>query len=145
MYAGTTRATITGDCRAGPGFEWQLFKSWTNPWLSPLRRRLVLRRPDYASCSLAELLLPLAECQKILTSRLHGILAAAWLGCQVAAIGRSSKVVAVAERLGVPCARPPLNRDALLDLVQHAVRVPRRVLNECREEAYYGLTACRFW
>jgi len=147
-YLGMVRgpvAFITGDCRDGPGFEWQLFKSWTKPWLSPLRRKLILRRPDYGSCGLEELVLPLAECETILSSRLHGIMAAAWLGCRVAAIGRSSKVVAFAEQLGVPCARPPLTEDAVRNVVQRAVVVPRWVLTECREAAYRGLTACKFW
>lgn len=138
-------AFITGDSREGPGFESHLFKSWTKSWLSPLRRRLMLRRPDYASCDLAELVLPLAECETILTSRLHGILAAAWLGCRVAAIGRSSKVAAFADQLGVPCIKPPLTHDSLSAVLQQAAPVSRQHLAECRDEAYQGLTACKFW
>jgi hypothetical protein len=147
-YLGTAHAPvafITGDLRDGPGFESHLFKTWTGRWFSRLRRQLTLRHRDYRSCSLEELVLPLAECETILSSRLHGILAAAWLGCRVAAIGRSSKVVAFAEQLGVPCAKPPLTEDALKDLVPEAVVVPRRLLEAARDEAYQGLTACKFW
>lgn len=138
-------AFITGDLRDGPGFESHLFRIWTRPWLSRLRRKLILRHRNYHSCSLEELVLPLAECETILSSRLHGILAAAWLGCRVAAIGRSSKVVAFAEQLGIPCAKPPLTGDALKHLVQQADVVPRRLLETARDEAYQGLTACKFW
>jgi len=55
---------------------------------------------------------------------LHGIMAAAWLGCRVAAIGRSSKVVGLRRTTGVPCARPPLTEDAVRNVVQRAVVVP---------------------
>jgi polysaccharide pyruvyl transferase WcaK-like protein len=126
-------AFITQDCRDEPG------------WRSALRAKLIPRRPDYAACTVAELVLPFAECATILTSRLHGILAAAWMGCRVAAIGRSSKVIAIAEKLGVPLVKPPLGEEVLRSVMVHAIHVPRDLLVKCRDEAYEGLEACRFW
>ena len=136
---------ITGDCRDGPGFEFELFKSWTKPFFSPLRRKLQLRRPDYGLCTLLELVQPVAECEVVLSSRLHGLLTAAWLGCRVAALGRSSKVVALAKECNIPCIEPPLDSGRIRDLIKNASVVDRARLKQCREESLDGILACKFW
>jgi polysaccharide pyruvyl transferase WcaK-like protein len=141
-------AFVTGDCRDGPVFEYGLYKSWTkgfSAWLSPLRKTLVLRRPSYSSCSLRDLAQAVAECEVILSSRYHGLLVGAWLGCRVAAIGRSSKVSSLARELGIPCVDPPIQHADLERAVKDAAPVPRRLLTEQSERAAEGLLACKFW
>jgi hypothetical protein len=138
----TRTAFITGDARDGIGFEYQLYKSWIKGWFSPLRRKLSLRRPDYAVCSLEDLVRPFAECETIISSRYHGLLTAAWFGCKVAAIGRSSKVVALARALGVPVVVPPIKQDDLKALEKAAVRVAPELLEKLRKAALAGISAC---
>ena len=138
-------AFITGDYRDGPGFEFQLFKSWTKHWLSPLRRKLILRRPDYGLCTLLDLVQPVAECETVLSSRFHGLLAAAWLGCRVAALGRSSKVVALAKECNIPCIEPPFDSQRVQALIKDASVVARTRLKQFKEESLNGILACKFW
>lgn len=138
-------AFITGDSRDGSGFEYQLFRSWTKHWFSPIRKKLILLRPNYESCNLKDLINPIADCDVILSSRFHGILAAAWLGCRVAAIGRSSKVTALAQQFGIPCVQPPLNASAIKVAVDYATMVDRELLEAHREMALQGVLACKFW
>ena len=138
-------AFITGDYRDAVGFEFHLFKRWTRNWFSPLRKKLVLRRPDYGTCTMSELIQPLAECETILSSRFHGLLAAAWLGCKVAALGRSSKVVALAKELDIPYVEPPFDSNAIQALASQAVTVSPKRLKQLREKALEGILACKFW
>jgi hypothetical protein len=136
---------ITGDCRDGPGFEFHLFKSWTKPWFSPLRRKLLLRRPEYGRCTLLDLVQPLAECETVLSSRFHGLLAAAWLGCRVAALGRSSKVVALAKECNIPCIEPPFDSQKVQEVIKSASVVDRTRLKQFKEKSLEGILACKFW
>jgi len=138
-------AFITGDSRDGSGFEYQLFRSWTKRWFSPLRKKLILMRPHYDSCALKDLIQPIAECDVILSSRFHGILAAAWMGCRVAAIGRSSKVVALAHQFGIPCVHLPLNISSIKVAVENATVVDCELLEAHRKMALQGVLACKFW
>ena len=136
-------AFITGDSRDEHGFEFSLYKSWTKTWHSILKRKLVLRRPDYAVCAIDDLVRPFAECKTVMTSRYHGLLTAAWFGCKVAAIGRSSKVTALARSLNVPVVTPPIKPGDLDRLEKKAVYVARERLMEMQKAALHGLSICR--
>jgi polysaccharide pyruvyl transferase WcaK-like protein len=96
--------------------------------------------PDYAGGSMADLLAPIARCRTILSSRYHAALAAAWLGCKVGVIARSSKVGAIAEELQVPVLAPPLAVDALRQLAERALPVSRRLLADLAEKAVEGVS-----
>jgi polysaccharide pyruvyl transferase WcaK-like protein len=135
-------AFITGDSRDEPGFEFHLYKSWTQNWHSILKRKLALERPDYAVCGMGDLVRPFAQCETIVSSRYHGLLTAAWFGCKVAAIGRSSKVAALARSLGVPVIVPPFQPNDLQALAKSAVRVAPERLEEFRLAALKGLSSC---
>jgi hypothetical protein len=138
-------AFITGDCRDGPGFEYQLFKSWTKHWFSPLRGKLVLRRPDYDRCALLDLVKPVTECETILSSRFHGILTAAWFGCKVAALGRGTKVTALAKECDIPCVEPPFDAEKIRETIKNACPVDRNRLREIKEMSLSGVLKCKFW
>jgi|SRR5579884_584734 len=138
-------AFITGDSRDAAGFEYQLFRLWAKGLFSPMRKKLILRRPQYDTCDLKELIRPVADCDVVLSSRFHGILAAAWLGCRVAAIGRSSKVTALARQFRIPCVQPALNAAEIKFAVENATVVDRKLLEAHREMALRGVLACKFW
>jgi polysaccharide pyruvyl transferase WcaK-like protein len=84
--------------------------------------------PKYHSELLSDIYAPFASCATLISSRYHGLLAGAWAGRRVGAIGRSSKVTALAEELGVPIARLPLEARSLDRLQEEAVVVPREKL-----------------
>jgi len=138
----TLTAFITGDSRDEEGFEYRLHQSWTRNWLSPLRRKLSLRRPDYAVCGMEDFVRPFAECETVISSRYHGLLTAAWCGCKVAAVGRSSKVTALAESLDVPVIIPPIKECDLITLEKAAVRVAPERLEAFQKAALQGVSAC---
>jgi polysaccharide pyruvyl transferase WcaK-like protein len=96
--------------------------------------------PDYAQGSMADLLEPIAKCRTILSSRYHAALAAAWLGCKVGVIARSSKLQAIAEELRVPVLAPPLAGDALRQLADRATPVPRQLLADLAGKAVEGVS-----
>jgi polysaccharide pyruvyl transferase WcaK-like protein len=137
----TRTAFITGDSRDGIGFEYHLYRSWTHRWFSILRRKLSLERPDYAVCSMEDFARPFAQCEAVISSRYHGLLTAAWFGCKVAAIGRSSKVVALAKVLDVPVIVPPIKAGDLNRLEKATVRVAPERLEELRKAALAGVSA----
>ena len=141
-HSKTRTAFITGDSRDGIGFEYHLYKSWTHRWFSILRRKLSLERPDYAVCRIEDFVRPFAECETIISSRYHGLLAAAWCGCKVAAIGRSSKVTALARSLGVPVICPPIKSIDLQSLEKIAVNVSSDCLETFQKAALTGLSIC---
>ncbi len=139
--SGMRTAFITGDSRTGAGFEYDLYQSWTSGWFSSLKRKLSLQRPDYSVCSMEDFVRPFAQCETIISSRYHGLLTAAWLGCKVAAVARSSKVTALAKALEIPAITPPIKPGDLEELEKNAVRVAPERLEELRHAAVNGLRA----
>jgi polysaccharide pyruvyl transferase WcaK-like protein len=90
--------------------------------------RLDIRFCQYSDDDLTEMVRPIAECETVISGRYHGLLAAAWAGCKVAAIGRSSKLTALAAELEVPIAPLPLDHCRLAELTGEAVVVRRDIL-----------------
>lgn len=103
------------------------------------RERVQLLVPAYADATLDELLLPIADCQVVLSSRYHGLLAAARLGKRVAGFGNTSKVAALSRDLGVPHFAGPLTSEGLHALGRDACVVPRQRLELHRSRALAGL------
>jgi hypothetical protein len=67
------------------------------------------------------------------------LLTGAWAGCKIAAIGRSSKVSALARQLEVPYCIPPLTIDKLKELQSQAVAVDPKRLSQMSETARAGI------
>lgn len=114
---------------------------------SNFRDKAALRVPDYYSSSISEMVRPIMECETLMSSRYHGLLIGAWSGCKVAAIGRSSKVAALARELRVPCCVPPLTIEKLRQIQHEAVAVdPARLAhlsNVALEGVAFALTGER--
>lgn len=135
--AGT--ALIAGDVRNRPELERGIYKRWRGGPFNALRRRTDCLTPRYATCTLAELARPIARCQTLVSSRYHGLLTAAWAGCRVGAIARSSKVTALARQLQIPMIVPPLNKRAVSELFEIAAPVNRAILQGQRAMAQSGV------
>jgi hypothetical protein len=95
--------------------------------------------PDYEQDSVAHLAAPVSRCRVVLSSRYHGALAAAWMGCDLGIIARSSKVLAAATDLQVPFISPPLSLAGLQGLLAQAIPVRPRVLADLAEKAVEGV------
>ena len=132
-------ALLANEIRTLPHFELGIYSRLGHfPW-SGARRRSIQLIPPYRQGNLDELVRPIAQCETVISSRYHGILTAAWAGCRVAALGRSSKIVALADELGIPCRPFPLRKEDLTALEQEAVAIPEAQLFEMRERALQGV------
>ena len=112
------------------------FKSWYYPWNTSNQ---VLSVPKYSSASLQDLVSVYSKCKKLITTRYHGLLIAAWAGCAVGAIARSSKVENLAKVLGVPYAKKPLKSSELQEVYNHATKVSRSKLDALAQKASDGV------
>jgi hypothetical protein len=77
------------------------------------RQRVSFYMPEYRNTSVEDLTRHFIEYDTVLSSRYLAILAAAWAGCKVAALGRSSKIRAVADQLGLPLVEGPFDLERL--------------------------------
>lgn len=132
-------ALISGDIRPDGWMEHGVYEQWLARRWSPLRRKSVRLRPPYEDGSTADLVVPFARCGTVVSTRYHCLLAAAWAGCRVAAVGRSSKVTALATELGVPVICPPLRSKEVLQLFDRAITVDRALLEAASERAHRGI------
>lgn len=127
-----TVAFVAGETRDWPMLEVGL-------WRRKFADLGPLLAPDYQRATLPELAIPFASCTTILTSRYHGALIGAWMGCRVAVIARNSKVQAVGDELGLPAIRSPLTISSIDHAVRNAREVPRKTLLALSERAMEGV------
>ena len=132
---------IAGDVRNIERHECHIYQQMVADLGWWTKRKLVLSVPDYMNGNLRALLAPIEDCATVISNRYHGILIAAWLGCKVAAIARSSKIPPLAKELQIPICYPPLTRDKLERLQKEACIVSRDILEAARDKA---LAAVRF-
>jgi len=140
-------AWITCEVRNMPGCEYRTYlKNWFRLGGSLISKPPLIRlyRPRYHSCTLGDLVAPFALCKTILSSRYHGILSAAWSGCRVAGIARSSKVKWLCQQLAVPVVEPPITREALCEAEKNAQSVKTSTLKRFRELAIQGINGHHF-
>ena len=85
--------------------------------------------PDYAgAATLAELVGPWGVPGALFTSRYHGVLLGAWMGCRTVAFERCSKVAGAAGQLGVALVHDLGDTQGILGVLENAEPVPRRLL-----------------
>lgn len=138
---------ITCEVRNMARCEYRVYlKNWFRLGGSFVRRppRIRLYRPRYHTCGLADLVEPFSFCKRILSSRYHGILSAAWSGCRVAGIARSSKITWLCQQLEIPMVQPPITREALSEAERNAEVVKRSTLERFRELAIQGIDGHHF-
>lgn len=102
--------------RAFGGFR--SFFRWKPDWYSP----------EYDSEDIAGLVKHFATYDAVISSRYHALVAAAWAGCRVVAISRSSKINFLADELGIPVVPKCLDEYALRAALIQAQPVNRTKL-----------------
>lgn len=126
--------------RKTPLYERRIFEEISKPPKSKVSQKARLLVPNYQSGSLYDLIAPICTCDSIITTRYHGLLAAAWAGCKVSAIRRSSKVSALAELLDIPYVELPITLSKLEFLKEKSVKVSREKLENLRDKAFEGVS-----
>lgn len=100
--------------------------------------------PNYAATTVRELLAPIVVAETLISSRYHGLMAAAWAGRRVGILGgRSSKIAALAEELKVPIVMPPYNTYKLREVYEDARIVDRSILEAKRDDALNSIIKFR--
>ncbi len=93
-------------------------------------------QPDYHNLyKISDLVRHYSKCEVVITSRFHSLLTAAWAGCKVVALERSSKVSALAEDLGIKEVKKPFTPDKLMRSYDESVVVDINILNSFHEQA----------
>lgn len=119
--------------------EVDLYRRWTQKslcWWKPRITTAGLLVPDYwRATTVGPLIEHFCDIQYVLSSRYHGILTAAWLGCRVAAIARGSKVKALARDLDIPILGPHFRARDLDRVCADAHQVPPRKLDAFADRA----------
>lgn len=136
---GAPTSFIAGDVRSIPLHEVYVYRELRQEGYLP---NAELSVPPYRTGSVEDLVRPISECETLVSSRYHCLLAAAWAGCRVAIVGRSSKLTALARVLSVPCATLPLTLERLNEIRRDACVVPRETLSDLRERALEGIRFC---
>ena len=94
-----------------------------------LYRNVKIYTPDYfAEVNTEELVRHYSECKTVMTSRYHALLTAAWAGCRVVSMERSSKVTALSEELGIKEIKKPFTPEKLKQGFEEAKVVDRNIL-----------------
>ena len=122
--SGTSHRWLVQEVRTLPGSELDLWPTLPEA----CRAQLELRRPDYAAPSVDELLAPWGRPGRVISSRYHGALAAAWSGARVAAVERSGKVKGFVSELGLTSIPALYDDRAARDALARATRVPLALL-----------------
>lgn len=110
-------------------FEYYLYNSMFSGYRKYFKGKVKLFFPDYFSeISTGNMLCHFSECSTVMTSRYHAMLTAAWAGCRVVSLERSSKVTALAEELGINEVKKPFTKDKLEIAYNEASTVSREKL-----------------
>ena len=132
-------AIPVNDIRKNPDLEKSIYAELIKN-IPGAEERLVLSEPNYQSGTIEDLLIPISNCRTVISARYHGLLIAAWSGARVAAIARSSKVVALAKLLDIPYRCPPIDSNSLVDLSNEAVQISKDSLQTLAKEAHQAIS-----
>lgn len=120
-------------------FERAVFARLVEKFGPALEQKTRLFVPDYENGSLYDLIGPVLNCEVLLSSRYHGLLAAAWGNCKVAGLERSSKITSLGEVLRAPLVKRPLKKEMLYAAANAARRISRKDLLELKAKAIEGV------
>lgn len=126
--AGRQSVFIANEARRNKPFEHWVYRRMFRA--NPLRRpRVPFFVPDYAHASVPALVRHFEDYATVMSSRYHGLLAAAWAGCRVVALARSSKTSALCEVLGIREIAKPFTEEKLRSGLEGALPVDRHRLD----------------
>ena len=93
-------------------------------------------QPDYYNLkNVSDLVRHYSTCEVVLSSRYHSLLTAAWAGCKVVALERSSKVSALAEELGIKEIKKPFTPEKITKYYYESATVDISILRRFHEQA----------
>ncbi len=117
-------------------FERELYGKIISPGMRIFPGKTRFFAPDYFSNTpLKELVGHYSDYETVMTSRYHALLTAAWAGCRVISLERSSKVTALSKVLGITEVKKPYGPDELTDAFESAKQVDRKILNSMYRKA----------
>ncbi len=137
---------IGNETRQGMGAEYDIYQELFGGFLNWFAKSKVkFYVPNYESSSLVDLVRHFEQYDVVMSSRYHALLTAAWAGCKVVALTRSSKIKALADELGMPIVEGLLTKEKLKEGLSRAVRVPRSLLEQGanRAEESVAQLVCR--
>jgi hypothetical protein len=127
---------FANDANADGMFEFGIYKKMIGPLDRKLSKGLKFLLPPYfEKRSLSSLLEHYRDCSTLMTSRYHALLSAAWAGCKVVALERSSKTSALARDLGIYEIRKPFSSEQLMAAYENAQSVDIERLKELSRKA----------
>jgi hypothetical protein len=120
---------LLNETRTFPHSERALYRVHQGLWgLANRHGWLPMITPNYLSPRIEDLVSHLAHIETVLATRYHLLLAAAWYGCRVCGIARSSKIAALCGDLDIPIIDGPLTERTLHRGIAAARRVDRERL-----------------
>lgn len=133
---------IANDVKKEPNMESELYRRLAPRRLMGLFRQGRLLVPDYSTSNWRELVRHYMDVEVVVSARYHGILCAAYAGCRVGAIARSSKVEALARELSIPFCTPPLTPVKIKETFNDAACVSAQNLAELESRSLHGVEWC---
>lgn len=121
---------IANDIRQTKGFEYSIYKKLWGRINIVFRRSPEVVIPDYGSLEIRNMVKHYLRCETVIASRYHAILIAAWAGCRVVALDRSSKIRYLAEELNIPLVEAPFTLDKLSEACSRAETISKTLLEE---------------
>ncbi len=126
------------------GFERGLHRRMFGGWRSLGRSGPGFYAPDYQHADVHGLVSHFSNYSVVMASRYHALLAAAWAGCRVVALDRSSKVRWLSADLDIPLVSSPFTQESLRQGLAQARRVSRASLRLKLDAALASVRAvCR--
>jgi len=110
------------------GFEKTTYKELFSTWKRLRGTSPRFFTPDYAAENVEELVSHYRGFSVIMACRYHALLTAAWAGCRVVALDRSSKIRFLASELDIPLVATPFTEESLHEGFMNAKRVSRQLL-----------------
>lgn len=97
-------------------------------------------QPDYFGNSSTESLVShFKNVDTVISSRYHVLLTAAWAGCRIVSLERSSKVTALCDELQIPEVKKPYDLNEIIFAIENAPRAERKKLSAMEKNAADGI------
>ena len=131
---------ICNDVNIKGNFEYSVYRKMFTKAEKFFKTDIKIFMPDYYTETKTENLIShFEDCDLIITSRYHALLTAAWAGCKVISLERSSKVTALADELGIFEIKKPFTEEKLGESLHKAVTVDRKKLDTLYKKSLSGI------
>ncbi|MGA2507461.1 MAG: polysaccharide pyruvyl transferase family protein [Chitinispirillaceae bacterium] len=132
------------ETRRKGNFEWRIYNTMFGGFKSLFSRpKVAFYAPEYSGTSTKDLVIHFQNYKTVMSSRYHTILAAAWAGCRVVALSRSSKINALAADLDIPVISEPCTFTKFKNGYESATCISREKLDGLKIKA--SLCLSEFW